>query len=144
MTRKEVLEQFDVYPENPIVISSPGKFEAEAIWVPHFWYMSMEGGGDEEVDSPEGLHVIMDITPEDLAQFPELKGSKSILMWETDTGFVYGELQDKSASEVAAEMEGEIEEAGWTTDESGEWVAPSEGGPPYDDATRTGMYDRDF
>lgn len=100
-SRERMLQEFDVYPENPVVIREPGKFEAEAIWVPYFWELSMHGGGDEEVISPEGTYVIMEIRPEDLAQFPELRGSKSIMLKESEQGFVSGELSDDPPSAVA-------------------------------------------
>ena len=67
MTRAEVLEQYQVSGGS---ITSPGKFEGEAIWVPAFWAAAT-------------------------SEWPELAPETYVvIVWEDDQGFVYGVEQD--------------------------------------------------
>ncbi len=91
MTRAE-LEQTYTVQGNRIV--SPGKFEAENIWAPYFWDVAMDGGA-EEITTPHNPHPIsrMTIEPEDVRQFPELKGFGTVELFEDGNGFVYCEVR---------------------------------------------------
>lgn len=66
------------------IIRSPGKFEGEAVYVPHFWKIGLEGFADRDDGKVWGF----DLTDEDKAEFPELKGRRTIKLLERDDGFV--------------------------------------------------------
>lgn len=85
MTRKDIEQAYDI-DENGI-ITSPGKFEAEPVYVPYFWEFIKEG---EELGD-DGLQL--EISNEDIAEFPELTGYKYIILWESDAGFVFSDLE---------------------------------------------------
>ena len=82
MTRAEVLASYDV--RNGRIVS-PGKFEGEAIYVPHFWNVFLDGFADRD----NGRVLGFDITAEDRAEFPELgRRRRTVRLVESDTGFV--------------------------------------------------------
>lgn len=85
MTRDQILEQFIVRDN---LVWSPGKFENEPLWTVYFWEAYLNGGGNDD-----GLTIEFDITPEDVAEFPELASSTRAHVWSDDNGFVYGELE---------------------------------------------------
>src|SRR3954451_2062285 len=91
MTRAELESTYKVQ-GNRIV--SPGKFEAENIWCPHFWDVAMDGGG-EEITTPHCPFPVsrVPIEPEDVAQFPELEGFSNVELFEDDNGFVFCEAR---------------------------------------------------
>ena len=45
--RVEIESEFDVVDG---IIRNPGKFEGEAVWVPYFWDLVMDGDGEEVFD----------------------------------------------------------------------------------------------
>lgn len=63
-------------------VSSPGKFEGEARYVPYFW------DHIHFADEDNGKVATWRVTHEDTLQFPELKGRKYVHLMETDSGFV--------------------------------------------------------
>ena len=67
-------------------VSSPGKFEGEPRYVPHFYDHYMNGGADRYED--DGHILGFDITAEDKALFPELKRRRTVKLVETDSGFI--------------------------------------------------------
>lgn len=72
-------------------ITSPGKFEGEMVYAPYFWETGLEGGPDD-VRFDDGIQVdIFYPDEQDLKQFPELEGVKSVEVWERFDGFVYCE-----------------------------------------------------
>ena len=81
MTRQEIETTYNV--ENG-VIRSPGKFEAEPVYVPYFWDAYMNGGADED----DGDILTFDVNDEDRAMFPELANVRQVFLWENDSGFV--------------------------------------------------------
>lgn len=82
MTRKDIEEQYQI--EHGI-ICSPGKFEGEAIYVPHFWEAYLNGCADRD----NGTIVGFDITAEDRAEFPELgKRRRTVRLVQRDDGFI--------------------------------------------------------
>ena len=83
MTREQILKDYDV--SDGGLIRSPGKFEAEMLYVPYFHELWGEGGGDEDF----GNVAFFIITPWDLEAFPELAGTIGVALEETDQGFVY-------------------------------------------------------
>ena len=76
MTRAELEGTYKVQ-GNRIV--SPGKFESENIWAPYFWDAAMEGGA-EEISTPCNPYPVsrLKIEPDDVEQFPELDGFRSV------------------------------------------------------------------
>ena len=81
-TRVQVLKQFETADNGRI--TSPGKFEGEALYVPYFWEKGLSGWYDDEED---GNYVFF-VMPEDREQFPELKQLRRVVLTEDDNGFV--------------------------------------------------------
>lgn len=84
MTRTELEQQYRV---KGTWVVSPGKFEGEDIWAPYFWDIAMDGGAAEEWRG-DGVVYTVGIDPEDLQQFPELAGFRSVELYEDGDGFV--------------------------------------------------------
>lgn len=61
------------------LVASPGKFQGEPRWVPHFWALAKD---------PAEIYINAD----DLAKFHELQGMYIVRLVEDDQGFVRGEL----------------------------------------------------
>jgi hypothetical protein len=84
MTRKETLRDYDVDERGRIC--SPGKFEGEPIYAPHYWFLGLEGWSDRD----DGKVMGFNISPEDRAEFPEIpKNRRTINLEESEQGFVY-------------------------------------------------------
>jgi len=82
MTREQVLSQ---YSTDGYRITSPGKFEGEALYVPYFWDAYLNGCAD----SDNGRILTFRITREDREQFPEIPARKrTVRLMESDSGFV--------------------------------------------------------
>ena len=81
MTRADIERDYAVVDG---IITSPGKFESEAIYVPYFWDAYLNGGADRD----DGTVLGFDVTPEDKQQFPELKGRRTVKLYQRDDGFV--------------------------------------------------------
>ncbi len=87
MTRDEIFADYKVCDGR---ICSPGKFEGEPIYTPHFWCMTLDGMADED---EEGMAVFI-LTAEDMQTFPELVADgysvgDRLAFYEDDNGFVY-------------------------------------------------------
>jgi hypothetical protein len=89
MTRAEILSAYDVDANGRI--TSPGKFEGEPIFAPHFWDCGLSGFSD----SDNGSVFTFKITKADSehTEFPELKKwlgrSRSLRLREDSQGFVH-------------------------------------------------------
>ncbi len=84
MKREDVLSRYRV-DENG-VITSPGKFEGEKIYMPYFYEESMFGYSQEE----EGVYSV-EVYEEDKSEFPELDEleNEGVVRWiEQDDGRV--------------------------------------------------------
>ena len=81
MTRQEIERDYTVVNGR---ITSPGKFEGEAVYVPYFWEAFLDGMADRD----DGIVLGFDLTPEDKVEFPELKGKRTVRLWQRDYGFV--------------------------------------------------------
>ena len=81
MTRQDIEKDYRV--ENG-VIRTPGKFEGEAVYVPYFWEAFLNGMADRD----NGRVLGFDLTADDKAMFPELKGRRTVRLYERDDGFV--------------------------------------------------------
>lgn len=83
MKRNEILKDYTVSPLYPSMINSPGTFEGEQIYMPHFYNIYLSGFADET-----GRYISVKVTPEDRLEFPELKRRKRIRFIISDQGFV--------------------------------------------------------
>jgi hypothetical protein len=81
MTRKEIETTYHVVNGR---ITSPGQFEGEAIYVPHFWDIFLNGFADRD----DGNTLGFDVTQEDKQEFPELKRRRTVKLYQRDDGFV--------------------------------------------------------
>lgn len=66
------------------MVSGPGKFEGEASYVPYFWELYLEGCADGD----DGEVLRFEVTKDDRRIFPELKGRRSVRLFESSEGFV--------------------------------------------------------
>ena len=65
-------------------IVSPGKFEGEPVWAPYFYEALLDGGADED----DGEVSTFEVTDDDRAEHPTLRGVIRVRMWVRDDGFV--------------------------------------------------------
>lgn len=89
--RQAILAQYKHVDASPLkLITSPGKFEGEPIFVPHFWNLSLEGLADQDMGST-AIFKLKSGDPE-LEEWPELKaflGRRRVLrLTETESGFI--------------------------------------------------------
>ena len=89
MTRQETMEAYDVNEHG--TITSPGKFEGEPIFAPHFWDIGLSGFADSETGTTYGFRIAK--TDAEHAEFPELSKwigrKRSFRMMEDGLGFVH-------------------------------------------------------
>lgn len=71
--REQVLSSYTVNAHG--IIQTPGKFEGEMIYVPHFWNAGLEGFADQD----DGKTFRFNITDEDRQLFPEIPSNKRVL-----------------------------------------------------------------
>ena len=95
MTRKEIEKMYDVNEQG--IITSPGKFEGEMIYIPYYWDMALEGFSDDTLWDDDVQIDRFVIGTEDTREFPELQGFQAyvIELWELDNGFVHGQFVTK-------------------------------------------------
>ena len=80
LSREETLQNFSVLAWR---IASPGKFNGEMLYVPHFWDAFLEGGADFDI----GRSVGFNLTPEDRKLWPELgKRRRRLWLYRDDEG----------------------------------------------------------
>lgn len=88
MTREEVLKYYKVVDGR---ITSPGKFEGEPIFAPHFWDIGIQGCADSDDGRVFTFRIKRD-DPEH-KEFPELKRwlgrKRTVRLFEDEQGFVY-------------------------------------------------------
>ena len=65
-------------------IATFGRFEAEQRYVPYFWSFYLDGCADRD----DGRTLGFDISAEERALFPELKGRRSLRLYQDDNGFI--------------------------------------------------------
>lgn len=66
-------------------IRTPGQFEGEAVYLPHFYEVFLDGLWDFDT-AGEGVGFY--ITAEDKKEFPELKGRRTVKLRVRSDGFV--------------------------------------------------------
>jgi hypothetical protein len=80
--REKIESEYHV--ENGI-IKSPGKFEGEPIYAPHFYEIYLNGCADED----DGNVLTFEVNDEDRCAFPELIDVSKVIMSESEQGFIY-------------------------------------------------------
>lgn len=81
------------YKTNPLgLISNPGKFQGEPLYVPNYWNQVLDGDADSVLEFPEGVVYVFYFTEYDWTRWPQLKGYSSIRLIEDGQGFVYHKL----------------------------------------------------
>lgn len=109
MTRNEIMQDYNVNEYG--IITSPGKFESEPIYAPHFYEFANDGENLSYMEDGCGDYAsLIEISDEDRAEFPELGTAKYVLVTETVVGFVGTVL-------VADEAEVDIYRAEYATDD---------------------------
>ena len=91
MTRNEILSHYTTNEHG--IITSLGKFEGEMLYVPYFWDLVLNGCGEDggEESNPTSA---FDIDSADRAVFPELAGTRRLVLSESDQGFVYCDCEE--------------------------------------------------
>lgn len=79
--REDIEREYTV--ENGM-IRNPGKFEGEAVYVPYFYDVLMDGFGNTDEDDI----TTFDISPTEREIFPELGDAHSLMMYISESGFV--------------------------------------------------------
>ena len=75
-------------------VSGPGKFEGEPAFVPYFYNLYLDGGG--EFTDVDGVDVsLFSVGGEDCDMFPELDDVDEVCIWEDEQGFIYHKLTYK-------------------------------------------------
>lgn len=74
----------------------PGKFESEPEYTKYFWDMALEGMGEDFEDKAGNLVTRFTVQAEDIKQFPILKDTEQIAVWEDEQGFVWHVTRCKS------------------------------------------------
>jgi hypothetical protein len=92
MTRRETE---DLYRIEDGIIRSPGEFQGQALYIPHFWHRFMDGGG--EGDLTAGGMACCAVTAAKAREFPELKVGQLVRFYEDETGCIR-EICDPRAS----------------------------------------------
>jgi hypothetical protein len=70
--------------ECEIAVQGPGKFEGEAAYVPYYWDAYLNGMADRD----DGKILGFDVTAEDRQLFPELKGRRTVRLYQREDGFI--------------------------------------------------------
>ncbi len=81
MTREETLQHYKINAAG--IITTPGKFEGEAVYMPHVYEVFMDGCADDD-----GNNILVAITDEDRSEFPELEDRETVYFTVRDDGFV--------------------------------------------------------
>lgn len=88
MTRQEIMRTWKV--DQYGIIRSPGKFEGEVLYAPHYYELMMDGMGETSFsDEHEMEKTVFQITADDTAEFPELGNGKTVELYEDESGFIY-------------------------------------------------------
>jgi hypothetical protein len=82
MTREEIEQEYKVIAG---IITSPGKFEGESVYAPHYWNLGLEGGADED----DGESYVFHLDSSDVLVWPELSSVRTLRLIEDDNGFVH-------------------------------------------------------
>lgn len=84
MSDHSEFQEYRDMPEGSVILA-PGRYEAEARWVPEFHSYAMDGMGEWVEDDC----VAIPIDGEDVEHYPELSGFDHVLLTESDSGFIF-------------------------------------------------------
>ena len=93
--RTAIESEFDVVDG---IIRNPGKFEGEAVWVPYFWDLVMDGEGEEVFDEDgERVATRFQVDAEEEETFSDVLGGElacgsTVELFEDSQGFVVGTI----------------------------------------------------
>lgn len=74
------------------VITNPGKYEGEPLYVPYLWEEYVLHGFEQETISAGRESVeIVEVTDDIVEEFPELEGVEYVSLAQSNQGFVGGE-----------------------------------------------------
>lgn len=112
MKRDEIKAEYDV--DDDGTIQSPGRFEGEAIYAPHFYDATLDGCAEELSYMEDGCGeyaALVEIDDDDRREFPEIPASMThVLVMQSDLGFVgVGLLDDAGADKARKDYEPEDE-----------------------------------
>ena len=96
------------------IITSPGQFQEEPLYVPHFWGLALDGTGHEV---GEGITRIS-ISPEDRLRFKGLNSTDWVDLWIDGNGFVHCALVPMPPP-IVVQKRADGCKASWTRDDSG-------------------------
>ena len=85
------------------LITNPGKFEREPVYVPYYWTIAMHGGSDETLFQGETFFELFSVTPIEKVFFPDLKEVKTVMIWADSQGFAHCGL-DEDIEELKASI----------------------------------------
>ena len=84
MTREEILKKYSINESG--VITSPGKFEGEMLYMPHFWECYLNG----ESNTLQDGSLSVPIEKKEKEMFPELGKRKKVVRFNIDdNGFIW-------------------------------------------------------
>jgi hypothetical protein len=81
MKRSDIERDYDVRDGR---IRSPGQFEGEAVYVPYYWDVYLNGFADRD----DGRVLGFDVSADDKREFPELRRRRTVRLIQRDDGFV--------------------------------------------------------
>lgn len=94
MTREEIKAEFKTSEDG--VILSPGKFEGEMVYAPHYYGRIIEGDGEEK-ELPDGSYsTFFEVTDEERQEFPELGDIQVVECYQNDAGQFFCVEADKA------------------------------------------------
>jgi len=89
----------DDYTVRDGVITTPGKFEGEELWVPYFYAAGLDGGSFDTVEHDDGnLSDAFELEPGE-AELIGHPGAELVVLHYFDSGFVSGEAGTKAEFE---------------------------------------------
>ncbi len=109
ITRADIVAQYNV--DHAGIVRSLGKFEGSPIWAIYFWEACLDGGSDETIEIGGVQYEWMEVSADDLVQFPELAGTSHVVVWQLDNGFV-GAVQASAAELETMRAESATDESG--------------------------------
>lgn len=94
------------------VVSTPGKFEGQPVYVPLLWELSLDGGSwGDEMESHESFGCIVifrdldvEAVKKDDPSWKDYEIPKSVALWEHDDGFIT-ELSVEEADQIGEEWQ---------------------------------------
>lgn len=86
MTLTELKESYNINQYG--IIENAGKFEGCMYYIPYYWDMFLNGC----YDSMDEDYIYFNLTDEDKKLFSELEDYNQLVLWESDNGFIYGNL----------------------------------------------------